>query len=70
LPFTYNGRGFKAVSDKVPEIAVAYDESYIRSLYVNNRLTLIEPIKYGTWSYDFSDFEYQDFVVAQKLKPI
>jgi SAM-dependent methyltransferase len=68
LSFTHSGRGFRSISDKVPEIAVAYEESYIKSLYVKNRLVLIEPIKYGTWSHDFSDFEYQDFIVAYKLK--
>jgi SAM-dependent methyltransferase len=75
LPFTYDGSGFKAVSETLPEMAVAYDESYIKGLYTQDYLTMIEPIRYGTWSryvpkYVFGQkrglFEYQDFVVAQK----
>jgi hypothetical protein len=66
LPFIYEGAGFRAVSELVPEAAVAYDESYIKELYERCGLTLTAPIRYGTWSYCFSDFEYQDFIVAKK----
>jgi hypothetical protein len=66
LPFTYNGSGFKAVSAIVPESAIAYDESYIRGLYTQHGLTISAPIRYGTWSHAASDFEYQDFIIAEK----
>lgn len=75
LPFNYDGCGFKAVSETLPEMAVAYDESYVRALYRQNSLTITEPIRYGSWpryvptdmfGKKVGDFEYQDFVVAQK----
>jgi ubiquinone/menaquinone biosynthesis C-methylase UbiE len=66
LPFIYEGVGFKAISELVPEAAVAFDESYIKEQYERCGLTLTAPIRYGTWSYRFSDFEYQDFIVAEK----
>lgn len=66
LPFAYDGEGFKTVSEQVPEKALAYDESYINRLYERNRLSIVSPIRYGTWSYAVSDFEYQDFVLAEK----
>jgi SAM-dependent methyltransferase len=66
LRFVYNGRGFKAVSGTVPEGAVAFDESYITGLYERNHLAITEPVRRGTWSYRVSDFEYQDFIVAEK----
>jgi SAM-dependent methyltransferase len=68
LPFTCDGSGFKTVSEIVPESAIAYDESYIRGLYKRHGLTISAPIRYGTWSYAASDFEYQDFIVAEKVK--
>jgi SAM-dependent methyltransferase len=78
LPFTYDGRGFKAVSETLPEMAVAYDEFYVRGLYEQNSLTIVEPVRYGTWprfvptdmfGKKVGDFEYQDFVIAQKEAP-
>jgi ubiquinone/menaquinone biosynthesis C-methylase UbiE len=66
LPFAYGGVGFRTISELVPEAAVAYDESYIKEQYERYGLTFIVPIRYGTWSYRVSDFEYQDFIVAQK----
>jgi SAM-dependent methyltransferase len=78
LPFTYDGSGFKAVSETLPEMAVAYDESFVRALYDQNSLTITEPIRYGSWpryvpkdmfGKKVGDFEYQDFVVAQKQPP-
>jgi len=52
LPFTYEGSGFKAVSETLPGMAVAHEESYTkRRLYVQNYLSMIEPIRHGTWSH-------------------
>jgi len=66
LAFTNIGGGFRAISKTVPERAVAYDESYIKGLYKRHGLVVKIPIRYGTWSYTVSDFEYQDLVLAEK----
>jgi SAM-dependent methyltransferase len=68
LFFTYNAMGFRSVSETVPEIAIAYDESYVQDLYARNCLAISEPIRYGTWSFKVSDFEYQDFVIAKRCQ--
>jgi ubiquinone/menaquinone biosynthesis C-methylase UbiE len=51
-----------------PEKAVAYDEDFIRRLYVREGLEIQEPISFGYWSraYDFPDPRDQDIVVAVK----
>lgn len=66
LRLEYAGERFKAASEAVPEAAIAYDEMYVKELYANNNLIITDPIRYGTWSYHLSDFEYQDFIVAEK----
>ena len=66
IPFTYEGNRFKTVKEKVPEGAIAYDESYIRALYSKNGLKIVKPIRYGTWGRNISDFEYKDFIIAEK----
>ena len=47
-----------------PEAAVAYDEERVRGLYEECRLTIKEPILYGTWS--TSKAQVQDIVIAFK----
>jgi len=66
LKLEYSGKRFKAASEAVPEAAIAYDEKYVKELCANNGLVIIDPVRYGTWSYRLSDFEYQDFIIAEK----
>jgi ubiquinone/menaquinone biosynthesis C-methylase UbiE len=55
------------VNDKnTPEIAVAYDEEYVRTMYANNGLKITEPIKYGSWCGRRSWLSYQDIILALK----
>jgi hypothetical protein len=64
------GDRYRTVSREVPEHAVAYDEDYVINLYAQNGFTIAAPIRYGTWSVRATDYEYQDFVVAQKVYPL
>jgi ubiquinone/menaquinone biosynthesis C-methylase UbiE len=70
IPFTHEGNGFRTVNEKLPESAVAYDESSIKGLYDKNGLKIVNPIRCGTWSNYVSDFEYQDFIIAEKGQPV
>ncbi len=65
--FQFGGDRCRMVSREVPEAAVAYDEDYIIDLYMQNGFTITAPIRYGTWSTRATDYEYQDFIVAQTV---
>jgi len=49
-----------------PEAAVAYQESYIRSQYIQYDLKIEDPVHYGSWSGREEHLDYQDIVVAVK----
>ena len=49
-----------------PESAIAYPDSFIRSLYGRFGLTIAEPVRYGSWSGRSEYLDYQDIVVAIK----
>ncbi len=56
---------------KCPEDAVAFEESWIRSLYENHRLEIRDPVFQGQWSRKRelnSTRDYQDIIVA--IKPV
>ena len=55
---------FSTLDLKVSEKGIAYDEKYVLSLYMKNRLS-IKDIKYGSWSGASSGW-YQDIILAIK----
>ena len=66
-PFKYQMDGFRSISKKVPEFAVAYEEEYIKNLYEKNGLKIIEP-RYGGWPGKEKLGGYgQDTVLAIKI---
>ena len=70
LDLRFMGNRYRTVSREVSEHAVAYDEDYVINLYAQNGFTIAAPIRYVTWSVRATDYEYQDFVVAQKVYPL
>ena len=50
----------------IPEHAIAYEEGFIRELYIKNSLILIEPIYYGSWRNGKKSQPFQDFIIAKK----
>jgi len=58
--------GYRTATD-VAEDAVAYDETFIRQLYQNCGLKLVEPIHYGSWCGSHHSLIFQDFVVATRF---
>jgi ubiquinone/menaquinone biosynthesis C-methylase UbiE len=58
--------GCQAVDPKRPEDALAYDETYMRELFTRYRLTIAEPIHYGSWCGRQQYLSLQDIVVAVK----
>lgn len=51
----------------VPEIAVAYYESFVRRIYKEVGLQISEPIHYGSWCKRKNFLSRQDVIVAEKL---
>ncbi|MGZ7079218.1 MAG: class I SAM-dependent methyltransferase [Thermoanaerobaculia bacterium] len=51
-----------------PEAAIAFDERTIRDRFVAAGFRIIE-IKYGSWCERFDAATYQDFVIAEKVRP-
>jgi SAM-dependent methyltransferase len=66
LDFPYILSECHVASRRVPEAAVAYDEEYVRSLHKTAGLTIVEPIRYGSWSGRSNFLSYQDIVLSSK----
>jgi SAM-dependent methyltransferase len=77
LQLMTSGRGFMLFkhnlgshwiqSTKIPELAVAYDESYLRGIYSNHGLSDPPDIYFGSWCGRSTGLDTQDVVVATKL---
>lgn len=65
---------YYTINTSQPEIAIAYDEDFIRNLFKKYELEIIEPIYYGDWSknkilsheYHLIELSFQDIVIAKK----
>jgi ubiquinone/menaquinone biosynthesis C-methylase UbiE len=66
LDFAYEIPSGLTIDRYNPERATAYEEKMVRGLYHENRLTIIEPIRYGSWCGRPSYLSYQDIVLAEK----
>lgn len=64
--FNYDLPGCHVENADVPETAVAYDESVIRSLCSKYDLNLLEPIYFGSWCGRKNGLSYQDIIVVTK----
>jgi ubiquinone/menaquinone biosynthesis C-methylase UbiE len=58
-----------AVSKVEFEKAVAFDETFIRSMYTKHGLVIVEPVRYGRWGTPKGGPAYQDIIVAKKAQP-
>jgi ubiquinone/menaquinone biosynthesis C-methylase UbiE len=66
LDFSTQGDGYRTISASSPEHAVAFEEQYITQLYNSHGLTIVDPIRYGSWSGREKSLSFQDIVIAQK----
>jgi SAM-dependent methyltransferase len=65
--FRYPVPNGAAVSRSEPEKAIAFEETYVREVYFQAGLEIIEPIHYGCWSGAGKGLSGQDIVIARKL---
>jgi hypothetical protein len=65
LDFQFGDGVYRVTDQLVPELAVAYDEEWVRKLYADVGLT-IERVDYGLWCGRPQYLSYQDLVLATK----
>jgi len=58
---------FSIEEPRIPELAIAYQEKFIKSLYKTNRIN-IEQIFYGSWSGREKALGLQDIIIGQKTR--
>ena len=66
LDFKYNYGDYRIVNNDTPEVAISYDENYVRNLYEKHALKIVEPIHYGSWCGRENFLSFQDVIVAIK----
>jgi SAM-dependent methyltransferase len=64
INFRHDFGEYRTKDRDTPEAAIAYPEDYIRSLYAERGLGIVEPIHYGSWPGRRDFLSYQDVVVA------
>ena len=66
IDFRHDFGGYRTKDRETPEAAIAYPEDYVRSLYEERDLGIIDPIRYGAWPGRRDFLSYQDVVVAMR----
>jgi SAM-dependent methyltransferase len=67
LDLRYRFGPARAVSRDRPELAVGYDESFVKDLLNRHGLEIATPIHYGSWCGRNDYLAFQDLVVAWKV---
>jgi len=66
MDFPHEYGTYRIYNRRVPENAIAYEESYALELISKNSLRVAEPIHYGSWCGRTNFLSYQDVIVAFK----
>ena len=56
----------KSTQAEASEVAVAFNEPFIRELYQRSGFRIIDPIRYGSWCGRETLVGYQDIITAKK----
>ena len=64
--FKYEVNGCLTTNESLPEAALAYNEEFIRKLFVKYGLVIAQPISYGNWCKRQNFLSYQDLIIAEK----
>ena len=68
LDFKFEMDGYLTTNQSIPEDAIAVEETFIKKLFQDSQLAMIEPIHYGVWCNRPAFLTYQDVIVAEKSK--
>ena len=66
IDFKHKMDGFMTNDLENVEEAIAFDESYVRNLYSDVGLSIVEPVRFGSWSDRQSPLSFQDIIVAKR----
>ncbi len=66
LDFRFPQDGCWTADEILPENAIAYEEEYIRRIYVQSSLAL-EELRYGVWCGRNEYLSYQDILIARRI---
>jgi SAM-dependent methyltransferase len=66
LQFQYPLDGCSTIDKRTPERAVAYEEDFIRDLFGKLSMSVVEPIRYGSWSGRGDCLGLQDIAIFEK----
>jgi SAM-dependent methyltransferase len=72
VDYKYNYGIYRAVSNKVPELNISYDETFVLDLFKKNGLEPSQPVYHGGWDGRKGDSPHlgqQDIVVTRKVAP-
>ncbi len=61
-----SGDIFRTISKETPEAAVGYDQEYIMRLYESLKLSILSPVRYGSWCGRKEYLSYQDIIISEK----
>jgi SAM-dependent methyltransferase len=64
IDFKHDFGKYRTKNTSTPEAAVAYPEGFIRNLYSRHALSIVDPIRYGSWPGRKDFLSYQDIVIA------
>jgi SAM-dependent methyltransferase len=64
--FIYSLDGCVTAEPENPEAKLAFEETYVRSLFSRLGLSIHEPIRFGAWCGRKEFLSYQDIVIATK----
>ena len=67
LHFRFDIGGCRTTNPDMPEVAVAYQESFLRGLYHQHGLHIEPPVEKGAWCGRTTSRSFQDIVVAVKV---
>lgn len=67
-PFQHQLEGFWTTDRNIPETAVAYEESFIRNVLSKSGLSIVAPVRYGSWCGRVEFLSYQDLVLVTNSK--
>jgi len=66
--FKFHFSGYRSEFEKIPEKAIAFEETIIRDLLKKYNLIIQEPIHFGEWGGSISYLYNQDIIVCEKSK--
>lgn len=66
IPFGASHGTYRLMSEEFPEMAIGFNEPFVRELVRKNELLLQGPILFGAWSGRSESRSFQDIVVASK----